>query len=251
MTGDLIHDASTNGGPPLDPPSHPSVAAFKDIDDLYDTAKDFADGQPIADAAMAEVITAIHDQLHDAGKRAEALRVEEKKPLDEAVAEIQNRYNPYVQDKKGKVARGKAALGELLTVWRKKVADEAARIAEINRVAAAQAAAAAQEAIRASSGNLAAREDAEALLKDAKVIERTARRSEKAATIGTGLRSVWSATLDDQAAALDWAWATHQASFLEFVQGLADTAVRNGARAVPGFKIVESKVATRDMRSRI
>lgn len=240
MTGNLVHNHNDNGGPRVNPEFE---RISTEISDLYDTAKDFADGEPIATPEMADVITKLHEALHEAGKEAETLRVAEKKPLDDMIDEIQARFNPLVQPKKGKVALGKAALNDLLTAWRKKLADEAARIAEINRRAAEEIAAAAQEAIRSSSGNLAAREEAEALLVDAKQAERIARRSEKAATTGTGLRTVWSAKLVDESEALEWAWSTHQASFLEFVQGLADTAVRNGTRRIPGFEITDSKVA--------
>lgn len=101
----------------------------------------------------------------------------------------------------------------------------------------------AEAAIRASSGNLAAREEAEELLAHAKSVERDAKRADKAATTGTGLRTVWVATLTDAEAALDWAYARAPARFTELVQDMANEAVRFGARSVPGFAVTESKVA--------
>ncbi len=243
MTDTLIHDATTNGGPPLDTP-HPSVAIMAEIDGLYEEAKHFADGEAISSPEIADAISKLRDGLHDAGVRLDALRVEEKKPLDDAVAAVQARYNPYVQAKRGRVDLGKSALADLLTPWRAKVTAEAAAAAAAKRAEAEAIAAAAQEAIRSSSGNLEARERAEELLTESKIANKWAGRAEKAATTGTGLRTVWGATLDDQAAALEWAWGKDPDAFLAVAQSLADAAVRSGVRSVPGFVVSESKVAT-------
>lgn len=123
------------------PPSHnlpPKLVAFQTIDDLYETAKDFADGEPIASQEMHDTITEIREKLHAAGKEADALRIEEKKPHDDAAAAVQAEFNPYVQAKKGKVDIGKAALDDLLAAWRRRIADEKA--AEARRIADAAAA---------------------------------------------------------------------------------------------------------------
>lgn len=221
----------------------PEVAIFAEIDDLYDEAKNWADGEPITSAEMHDAITALYDGIHDAGKRADALRVEEKKPHDDAAKAVQDKYNPYVQAKKGKVDRAKAALGDLLAAWRQKVAAEKA--AEAARIAAeAEAArAAAQAAMQASAGNLAEREAAEELLADAKRLERGARRSEKAATTGLGLRTVWVAVLENEEVAMDWCWERARAEVLAVAQRNADEAVRAGLRQVPGFVVREEKRA--------
>lgn len=72
----------------------PKLVAFQTIDDLYETAKDFADGEPIASQEMHDTITEIREKLHAAGKEADALRVEEKKPHDDAAAAVQAEFNP-------------------------------------------------------------------------------------------------------------------------------------------------------------
>lgn len=225
------------------PPADPIDEALQAIDDLYEEAKNFADGVPIADEAMHDAVTALYDGLHEAGKAADALRVEAKKPLDDAIKVIQDRFNPFIQPKKGKVDRGKAALGDLLAAWRaevqrKKMAEAAAARAEADKIAAA-----AQEAMRASSGNLEEREKAEELLAQAKQVERFAKRSDKAATTGTGLRSVWVADLEDASAALDWAYERAPERFAALVQDMANEAVRAGARSVPGFVVREERRA--------
>ena len=237
----------SNGGPALDDsallPAIDPTEAFAKIDDLYEEAKNFADGEPITTPEMAAAITALYDGLHESGKEAEALRVAEKKPFDDAVDAIQARYNPYVQAKKGKVARGKDALGVLLTAWRveqQRVAAEAARKA---REEADALRAEAEAAIRTSSGNLAEREAAEEILDTAKQADRFARRTEKAATTGMGLRTLWVASLVDEEAALEWAYGRDPKRFTELVQQMADEAVRAGLREVPGFEVTEVKKA--------
>jgi hypothetical protein len=232
----------SNGGPPLDPIIDPTEA-FTKIEDLYEEAKNFADGEPITTPEMAAAITALFDGLHEAGKEAEALRVAEKAPLDKQVDAIQARYNPYVQAKKGKVAMGKDALGVLLTAWRVEQQRIAAAAAQKAREEADALRVEAEAAIRASSGNLAEREAAEEILDTAKQAERFARRTTKAATTGTGLRTSWVAGLVDEEAALEWAYERDPSKFTALVQSMADEAVRGGLRAIPGFRVTEEKKA--------
>lgn len=237
-----------NGGPPLDDePANDNqpayVAIFTEIDDLYDEAKNWADGEAISSQEMHDAIEKLYDGLHEAGKKADALRVEEKKPLDDQVKAIQDRYNKYIQPKKGRVDLAKSTLGALLAPWRKKVADEKAAIAAQQAAEAAAAKEAAEAAIRSSSGNLGAREYAEELLADAKKLERGAKRVDKAATTGTGLRTVYKVDFADQEKALDWAFGYAPGEFIAMALSLAEEQVRRGVRQLPGFTIVEDKVA--------
>lgn len=223
-------------------PVDPIDDALAAIQDLYDEAKNFGDGAAIDSEAMHDTVTALRDQIHEAGKAADALRVEAKKPLDEQIDAIQSRFNPAIQPKKGMVDRAKASLGELLAAWRKAEADKKAAIAAAARLEAERIAKEAQDAMRASSGNLAAREEAEALLTEAKQAEKQAKRDDKAATSGLGLRTVWRAELKDEAAALDWAYGRAPEQFREMVQTMAEGVVRTGMRSVPGFRVFEEKV---------
>lgn len=107
-----------NGGPKVNPEFE---AISVRISDLYDEAKNFADGEPIATPEMAEAITTLFDGLHAAGNEAEALRKSEVKPFDDGKAEVQLRFHPLIGDTKagrGKVVLGKAALQSLLTAFR-------------------------------------------------------------------------------------------------------------------------------------
>lgn len=235
-----------NGGPPLVEPT-PFEVIKAEVEDLLLEARNWCDGEPIANPAQADAVTKLHDAIHELGKRAEVARTEEKKPYDEIIAEIQSRWNTLTGNTKttgkGKVVLGKEALQGLLTPWRNKV--EAEKRAEAKRLAdeAAEAAAAAQAAMQASRGNLEEREKAEELYQAAQDIERVARRADKAATTKTGLRSVWTAELVDAGAALDWAYGYAPEQFTALVQSIADKAVFGGLRTVPGFNVKEERVA--------
>jgi len=246
---DTFNPTDIAGLPPKDhnqPTPSPFDEIRQEIEDLFDEAKNFCDGEPIDSPALADAITALHDRIHAAGQRADTLRTEEKKPLDDQIAAIQSRYHPLIGNTKagkGKVVLGKEACQSLLTPWRARVAAEKAAEAAVVAAKAEAARQAAQEAIRASSGNLAAREEAEELLAGAKKLEKAANRAEKAATTGTGLRTVYDVTLVDEEAAMDWLWARAKAEVLAVAQRNAEEVVRGGARAVPGFKVEERKVA--------
>lgn len=235
----LLNPAATIGhNHPIDPIDEALTA----IADLYDEAKNFADGEPINSEVMHDTVTALRDAIHEAGKAADALRVEAKRPLDEQIAAIQDRFNPAIQPKKGMVDRAKASLGELLAAWRKQEADKKAAIAAAARLEAERIAKEAQDAIRASAGNLAAREEAEALLVEARQAEKQAKRDDKAATSGLGLRTVWRAELEDMEKALDWGFGRAPERFMAIVQTMAEGVVRSGMRSVPGFRVLEERV---------
>jgi hypothetical protein len=234
-----------HNNPTADEPT-PYDTIRQEIEDLFDEAKNWADGEPIANEKQADAVTALLDMVNDAMKRADEARKEEKRPLDEAAAEIQSRYNALIGKTTkltGRAVLAKEALQGLLTPWRNKL--EAERRAEAKRLAkeAADAAAAAQAAMQASRGNLEEREKAEELYQAAQDIERVAKRADKAATTKTGLRSVWTAEMVNQEAALDWAWGYAPERLLAATQQLADEAVRGGLRKVPGFKVEEERVA--------
>ena len=239
----LVHVANDNGAPPLESP-YDTIS--REIEDLFGEAKNWADGEPIADQKQADAVTALLDMVSDAMKRADEARKEENRPFDEGKAAVQEKYNRLIGKTTkltGRAVLAKEALLGLLTPWRQKLEDE--RHAEAARLAkeAADAAAAAQAAMQASRGNLEEREKAEELYQAAQDIERVAKRADKAATTKTGLRSVWSAEMVNQEAAMDWAFERAPERFRELTQQLADEAVRGGLRKVPGFNVVEERVA--------
>ena len=222
----------------------PDVMAFNTIDAYYDEAKNWAsDGFTIESQAQADEVDALDKALLKAGQEAEALRVEEKRPLDEQIDAIQAKFNPFIQKGKGKVDIARSSLKALLTAWRteqervkREAAEKARREAEEERRLA-------QEAMRASSGDVEAREQAEQLLESAKRAEKIANKADKAATTGLGLRTSWMPKLTDRNAAIKHYWAKDPGAFERLVLDMALTEVRQGVRAIPGFEIEAVKGA--------
>jgi hypothetical protein len=214
-----------------------------EIDDLYAEAANWADGSPIESQEQCDALDALDKQLLEASKRLDALRVDEKRPLDEQVQAIQDRYNPYIQPKKGRVDVARSCLNPVRAAWK---AAEMKRKEDAAAKARAEAEAEkrkAEEAIRASSGNLAVREAAEELLATAKEAEKFASRQERRATTGTGLRTVYEASVTDLNVAIKHYWAERRVEFQSLVQRLADEDVRRGQREIPGITITEQKKA--------
>lgn len=222
----------------------PEMVIFGEIDAYYEEAKNWAsDGFKIESAEQEAQINEIDKALLKLGQEADALRVEEKKPHDDAAQAVQDKYNPYVQKGKGKVDVARSTLKALLTAWRveqQRIAEEKARKAREEAEAERRAA---EEAMRASAGDLEAREQAEQQLEAAKQAERFAKKADKAATTGSGLRTKWVAVMTDQRAAVASMWKQNPQAFVDLAQNLAETAVRAGARQIEGFEIKEEKVA--------
>lgn len=224
-----------------------NITPFDEITDeiagLYDEAKNWADGSPIDSQAQCDALDVLDKSLFEAGKKLDALRVAEKKPLDEQIDAIQARYNPFIQPKKGKVDLARAALNPLRAAWKEAerrrkeaLAAEAAREAQ-------EAQRKAQEAMQASAGNLEAREAAERVVNDAKIAEQDARRTAKAATTGLGLRTTYRADLTNLNDAIKHYWGARRDDFEALVIRLAADDVRAGVRTIPGFTIHEEHKA--------
>lgn len=223
----------------------PDIVAFNSIDAFYEEARNWAsDGFVIENQAQADEIDTLDKELLKLGQEADALRVEEKRPLDEQIDAIQAKFNPYIQKGKGKVDIARSTLKALLTAWRTEQARIKQAAAEKARAEAEAERRAAEEAMRASSGDLAAREQAEQQLEAAKQAEKVAKKADKAATTGLGLRTKWVAEMTDQRAAVATMWKRDPQAFVDLAQNLADAAVRNNVRELDGFTITEQKVAT-------
>jgi len=223
----------------------PELIAFNTIDAYYDEAKNWAsDGFAIGSQEQADEIDTLDKALLKASQEAEALRVEEKRPLDEQIDAIQSKFNPYIQKGKGKVDIARASLKALLTAWR--VAQQAIKDAEAQRIREEAEAAerAAQQAFQQSSvGDIERREEAERMATRAADLAKQANRATKAATVGTGLRTSWVPTLTDRNAAIKHYWAKDPEAFERLVLDMAVTEVRQGVRTIPGFVINEVKGA--------
>ena len=234
------------------PPPSPFELMAEHINDLYDEAAQWLDGEPVTTQQQADALNTLENRIREAAKDCEAMRKEEVKPLDEAKAEIQGRYNPLIGETKTVTGKTVAAINAVKAALRPYLLEldrqqkEAARIA---REEAEAKQAAAMEAMRArDAANLEQAAEAEKLVQEAKQAEADAKRAENAKAHAkgggraSGLRSVWRASMTDEKAAAGWMWTEHRAELMAFVQEYADKATRAGKRSIPGFEILEEKV---------
>lgn len=230
------------------PPLTPYEQSLKEINDLYDEAVLWLDGEPVTTQEHADGIGRLVGMLRDAKKLANERRVEEAKPFDDGKAEVQARYNPLIQDKKGKADLALDACKKALQPF---LDAEQARIdaeAKAAREAADEAQRKAQEALRASQpDNLAERDAAEALLRDANKLQATAKKAEgtTAKVSGTGKalsqRTHYRAEIDDPVAVARHYWATSRKEVEAFFLTLAQQDVTAGNHNIPGIRAIAEK----------
>lgn len=224
------------------------------LEDLISEARNFADGQPVETQGQADAVSELIENLRTAAKDADAQRVIENKPHDEAKAAVQAKYAPLIADPKnknpGKVWKAIDALKACLQPYLARLDAEKREAERIAREAADKAAREAQEAMRAAAANdMAARDAAEAKIADAEAAEKAAKAAANDkvhATGGTramGLRSVWKATVIDPHAAAGHYWRTNPDAFTALLQKLADDDCRAGKRSgIPGVEMNEARV---------
>src|SRR6202008_786024 len=232
-------------------------AVKANLDDLLTEAANWADGAAIVNQAQADAVARLKQDLMKGEKAADAVRIEEKAPYDQAIAEIQDRFNVYIAPLKnkvpGKVSKAVAALNNALTAWLRKIDDEKR---ERERIAAAEAAKAAQEALAAraeakQSTDLAQMDQADDMLAQAEMLIKQAKgvHAEKVQAGGgegyraQSLRSHWVAELIDGQGieTLRWYLKVKPERVRAFLQSLADEDVRMGIRSIPGVKIWDDK----------
>lgn len=241
---DQRHQIGANGPPHL--------IAFEahrvNIEDLYTEAKNFCDGEPIDSEGQANAVSLLMDELRKASKAADDARVAEKKPLDEQIKEIQDRWNPLIQKDRGKVDLAISACKAALAPWLRKLDDEKRAAAEAARLEAERIAAEAAAASRAAQpDDLEAREKAEALVANAQKAQAVANRaaSDRAQATGgaraTTLRSYWEPVLVDAPAALKHYVSTRPDDLKAALLRLAEEDVRAGKRTIPGFDVREDR----------
>ena len=236
------------------PEPTPFEKISEEIETLYGEARLWLDGAPVATQGQADGIAKLLNMIRDAAKRADLLRIAENKPFDDGKAEVQRRYAALIADTKG--MKGKTTIAtdackKALAPWLDRLDREMKAEAERLQVAAEDKARAAQEAIRATAGdNIAEREAAETLLKDAKKAETTANRAAKDTAKASGgigkavsLRTSYVPVMVDPILAARHFWQVNQQEFHTFLMSLAEQAVRHGKREIPGFEVREIKTA--------
>lgn len=238
--------------PPAEVAANPFDAIKVNIDDLLLEARNWADGTDVETQEQADEVSRLIEDLRMAGDAAEGLRVEQKKPHDDAIADIQARFNPLIADlknkKPGTVPLAIKALKAALGAYLQKLED--AKIARARKAreeadAAAQAAAVAARA--AAPSDLAAQEAAEELIAeatDAAAFAKYAENDKAQARGGSramGLRSYWIPTLTAPREAVEHYIATDPQAVKDFLLKMAEVDIRNGKRTLPGFTITEDR----------
>lgn len=233
------------------PEATPFDLSKEEIGNLFMEATNWLDGSGVNSAKDAEEVSKLLEMIRVAHKLADDRRVEENKPFDEGKAAVQEKYAPLIADtkkQKGKTILAMDACKAALAPWLKKLEAEKMAAAEATRKEAEEKARAAQEALRASRGDLEAREQAEALLQAAKTAEKVATKAEndKAHATGgsraVGLRTVYRPVMTDAREAAKHYWLTRRAEVESFFLSLAEKDVRAGTHNIPGFNVIAERV---------
>jgi hypothetical protein len=238
-------------------PPEPINQAYEDarveVEELYDQMKDWLDGEPVTNQAQANDLSRLIDKMRKAKKRAEDAKGEEKRPHLDANIAIEARYKPLVSKAETAVKVALRVQGDYLNEQDRIQRELAQRVAAEARAAAEAAAAAAQAATVA--GNLSAREDAEeqidaaaSLVAEAKMLSGLkANAKGEDMTRAVGLVTTYTPIMIDGPAALRHYWTHPNPNYRKQIEELAikfaGADVRGGARAIPGFRIDEEKVA--------
>lgn len=224
----------------------PIDAFTTDIDDLFDAAAQFLDGEPIATEGQAEAVAKLLDDLRKARKGADDQRAVEKKPHDDAGKAVQALWKPLLDRCDLATTTCKRALVPFIEA-KEKAQREAAQAAQ--READRLADEARQAAIAARGDDLTAQATVEAKLAAAEAAAKVANKADKAkANVAGGaravsLRSYWTPELTDAKAALRH-YMTHQPELLKaWLTEQAQRDVSAGARTIPGFHISEERRA--------
>ena len=234
---------------PIDPPTDEGFEAVKvHVEDLLLEARNWADGVIVETADQAEAVDSLIDQIRQSEKLAERWRVAAKKPLDDQIAVIQDKFNAYfapLKNKKpGAASLAINALLKTVEPYRLKVLrekEEAAR--KLRDEAIAKQLAAQQAAQAANQASIDEREAAEAKIKEAAQVTRQATSAAKSLNVGTGLRTYFIPEITDYFAALEHYSANRSDEFEALILKLAKQDIDQGKRQLPGVNVKEDQRA--------
>jgi len=227
-------------------PPTPFEDAVLALENLRTEAKNWLDGDLVTSQPEADAIGKLTAMSRDIAKRLDALRVEEKRPHDEAGKAVQEKFRPYAARCDLIVDACKKALTPYLV----KLENEKREKERLAREEADRQRVAAETAVRAApKSDIEAREAAEALLSAAKKAEAIAVKAEndkaKAATGGRSmsLRTSYRPELFNSTEAARHYWQTRKADFDALLLQFAREDIAKGAREIPGFIVHEDKAA--------
>jgi len=221
----------------------------KRINDLYEEALLWLDGEEVTEQALADELNTLASQIREAAKEAEEMRKAEAKPFDDGKKEVQDRYNPLIQKGKGKTELALNAVKSALKPYLLELDRIQQEAAEKAREEAEQAERDAQAAMqRRDPSNLEQQEEANRLAEQAKSAQKAANKAEnakahaKGAGRATGLRTRTKVSIANEREAAGWAWKHDREALMIFVLTQAEKAVRAGSTKLDGFSITEEKV---------
>jgi hypothetical protein len=226
-------------------PTDPCTLFKEEIDDLMLEARNYLDGEPIANEEQANAVSSLLNRLRRVAKDADEARKVEKKPHDDAAKAVQAKWTPIISKAELATSTAKQALAP----WLRQVEEKQRHEAELARQEAERLARIAAEAHAKATGNLEAQEDAERLLKAAAGAEKRAAKADKVRPLATGgeravgLVDRYTPELADPVEALKHYKAAQPAALKQWLVEQAQADVRSGARAIPGFTIHHERVA--------
>jgi hypothetical protein len=242
----MVNAALAEIGHNMPPEPTPYERVKTTLDNLLLEACNWLDGSGVNTQAEADGVSKLLDDIRKASKAADEARKVEAKPFDDGKAEVQARYKPLLTQADLAADTCKKALAPYL----KRLDDEKRAIAEAARKEAEAKQEAARKAMQeADALDFEKRAQAEALVQEAAKAERMATRAENDKAAGRGgaravtLRSIWRAEMVDSKAAAGFFWGHRRDRLQDLFVELAAEMVRAGAREIPGFNVIEEKVA--------
>ena len=216
-----------HNGAPAEPT--PFELTSKAIEDVRLEAGNWLTGEAIATQDEADWIDSLLVMVKAAEKLTDANRKTENEPFDTGKAAVQAAYNPLLKQ----ADTIKTTLLAALTPWKNKLAADKAIAAKIAQDAADRAAMIAHKARQAmDAGNLAQREQAEALVASAEAAQRAAAKAAK--PTATGLRTTHVAELTDPLEFWKWMRTHRRPDVIEWLEGWADREVKAQKCNLPG-----------------
>ena len=141
----------------------PAQVIHRHIEDLFDAARNWLDGQPVTDKKQADIVNKFVSDVRSAKTACNDAHKEEVAYWNDGKSEVQRRYNPLLKMCK----YGVDTAQEVLAPWL--LSEETAKRERVARlsVEAIEAKADADAKIQASSGGTAKRQEAEYRLENA------------------------------------------------------------------------------------
>lgn len=221
-----------------------------DLEDIYQEAKNWLDGEPVATQEYADEVGRLKNKLGEAKKEVERVHKDEKAPHLAAGRAVDEKYKPAIKKADEAIKSCGAALGPWLAELDRIKREHEAEARRVQEEANAALRAAELEA-QQNADNLAARERAEEakeFARKANIGAQSAKNDKAQIKSGgrtIGMKTVYQIEIADPIDAIRHYWLNDNAKtqIVDVMKGLALIDAKNGARDIPGVTITETKVA--------